>query len=129
MKLTNEQILAMCKDRLDGMKVSEIAKKYGISETYAQMMTPRTKERKYKIWYEAYIYPNIAAWMRKTNTAAIDFGKHLGVNQNSFFKAMTGEINLNKPKIDKILALTGMKYEDAFRTKDEICKSKGADKI
>lgn len=104
-------------DRAKGMTYRQIGEKYGV--TYQSVyITCRNVDGTYKtvIGPKGCIYPNLRAWLNQDRERS-----------KRFFQAMKGcairEIlkGAQMPKknaIDKMLALTGMTYEELFQEED-----------
>ena len=101
-------------DRAKGMSYREIAEKYGVTyQSVHATCTSVSGEYKKLISRNGCIYPNLRAWLNQDRQRS-----------DRFFQAMRGccirEIlkGSQMPKknvIDKMLAITGMTYEEMFR--------------
>lgn len=68
------------------------------------------------------IYPGIAKWVAKKGITLEKFSEMVGVGSASHLSAILhGRYNTSKATIDKILATTGLTYEEAFSlAKDDV---------
>lgn len=108
--MTKEQILGACSMRLDGHTLQEIADKYGVSAQYISTIVPRSFKTGVRC-----IYPALKAWMGQKGYSAERIAKFCDVHRNTVYGWLNGKHTIDKPCIDKILQLTGMTYEEAFR--------------
>jgi hypothetical protein len=100
-------------DRAKGMTYREIADKHGVSYQAVHTVCAKQGEPKRKIISsKACIYPNLRRWLNEDKQ-----------RQDRFFQAMKGGTfleclkGLRQPKkntIDKMIAITGMTYEELF---------------
>lgn len=119
--MTNEQILEMVSMRLKGASVREIKQKTGASDKDIKDYIPRalaySKNAKVDRAISKIVYPALRDWMvahNYTMTTAAKLGK---MNVTSFENALYGG-NPIKENIDKILAVTGLNYEQAFKREE-----------
>lgn len=63
-------------------------------------------------------YPAIGQWLRQTGTTLTELGKRTGLSASCINHTMKGKDLPNKYTIDKILAVTGLTYEEAFRREE-----------
>ena len=68
------------------------------------------------------IFPNLRQWMNKNlmtiaGLARLLYGQSATDYKNKLRKMLSGESNIRKKTIDKILDLTGMTYEECFAEK------------
>lgn len=103
--------------RLEGHTYEEIASKLGCSKQYIQQeigggqMQPRSSF--------SCIYPNIEKYRRKNHLTISSFANLIGASGASSLSRMLGNHgNPKKKLIDKILEVTGMTYEEAFKTEE-----------
>lgn len=116
------QILA---DRERGMKYKELADKYGCTiQNISQMLAgssnhPRPYYR--DVADDKCIYPAILLWLRENKVTIPELYRKIynefgGQRSSSLSRCLRGKATLRKKDIDSILAITGMTYEEAFRT-------------
>lgn len=108
--MTKEQILDMCKMRIDGHALQEIADKYGCTIECVRQLTPK---RGYK--RDKSVYPAINRWMEERNITMAYLSEMCGLSKGTISNTLNGRNSPTKYVIDKILLVTGLKYEDAFR--------------
>ena len=61
------------------------------------------------------VYPNILKWLDDHDMTFLDFAIETGLGDNAAANVIYGRHDPQKHVIDKILELTGMTYEEAFR--------------
>lgn len=113
--VTREKKLAAYQLFLEGVSKAEIARQLGISRQAVQLCLPKTRQmnRERKV-----VYPNILVWMEASGCDYIEMSRRAGMNVNTLRGALAGE-NSTKAVIDKILAVTGLSYEQAFCREDK----------
>lgn len=116
--MEKNQILEMCKMRLDGYSLAEIADRFCVSREYVRQCTPQCKNDGSPRFRtnKNYIYPAILSYMRTNRISTKSLSEKSGIAYPTLSKYLTGTTNPPKPAIDKILHVTGMTYEEAFRT-------------
>ena len=63
------------------------------------------------------VYTGIAKWIADNKLSLKEFTEKVGVSSTNHLSAiLRGEYNTSKTMIDKILAATGLTYEEAFGT-------------
>lgn len=111
--MTKEQILDACAMRLDGHALQEIADKYGVTKQRIMMLVPKTGGGR-KLYGDS-VYPQIKAWLSENRMSNKRLGVMLGVSNTTLSRWLMGGDTIPKAKIDKILSLTGLTYEQAFK--------------
>jgi len=113
--MTNEQVLDMCRRRLNGETLQSIADTYGITRERVRQLTPFVYNP------PPCIYPNIAKWMRAKSVPASKLAREAGLRGQSFYEILKGTHAPSKATIDRILAATGLTYEEAFAREETTC--------
>lgn len=113
--VTREKKLAAYQLFLDGVSKAEIARRLGLS--YEQVRTCLPKNRRVNMEGKM-VYPNILVWMEESGYDYAKMSRAVGVHVNTLRFALKGE-NTTKEVIDKILAATGLRYEQAFYREDK----------
>lgn len=110
--MTNEQRAEAYLMLLNGATIREASEKYGVSYQRIQQMFPGVSRRgrKYKC-----VYPNIGIWINLNCATLQKFAELVGVSCESVHNYLSGRRLPNKKLIDKILEVTGMTYEEAFK--------------
>ena len=104
-------------DRAKGMTYRQIADKYGV--TYQSVhATVCSVDGAYRtvISSRGCIYPNLRAWLNKDRRRRDRFFE--AMKGCSIRDIMNGTRMPKKPTIDKMIALTGMTYEELFQEDD-----------
>lgn len=118
MKKNTAMTLSMISMRTDGYGFGEIAAHFGVSKATAirrvkglckEVCETKVQEPRVRI-----VYPAICKWMRENNITVPDFASKSGIDLTSCYKILSGRAEPRKTNIDKILAVTGGKYETTF---------------
>lgn len=113
--MTKEQKIEAYSMWLDGATIQEIADKFGVSFKYIQQLFPGTiKYIPTYSNYSNYIYPNIVDYIKRNGISITYLSKKCGISIQAMRLFLIGKSNGSKKNIDKILEVTGMKYEEAF---------------
>lgn len=112
--MTNEQRAEAYLMLLNGATYEETAQKMGVSKQRLHQLMPnvRASGRQSKTW----IYPNIKQWMRHNRITICHLSELLGCHKATLGRYLSGKAQPDKTIIDKILEVTGMNYEEAFKT-------------
>lgn len=104
-------------DRRKGMTYREIAEKHGVSYQCVHTVCTRVDGTyRNRISEKGCIYPNLRHWLNKDRRRSAGFFKAMkGYSIRDF---MNGTRQPKKDAIDKMIALTGMNYEELFREED-----------
>lgn len=116
MKKNTSMTLSMISMRTEGYGFGEIAAHFGVSKATAIRRVKtlckgvcETKEPRINI-----VYPAIGKWMCENNVSVYDFASKSGIDLTSCYKILSGHTEPRKTNIDRILAVTGGKYETTF---------------
>lgn len=101
---------------VDGATYQEVADKFGVSRQYIHKVVDGFWESKHSVRKSKCIYPNIHAWLKRNRMTQGEFGTKIGVHQGHIWRLLSGTTKLTKDRIDQILEITGMSYEEAFKT-------------
>jgi transcriptional regulator with XRE-family HTH domain len=107
--------------RKRGLTHKEIAEICGCSRQYAATICAYSNPAYYRPIGDECIYPNLANWMNRHKVSRREFLKRMGLEAHSrnyerFTSYLRGDTNPRKQYIDKMLAITGMTYEEMFYT-------------
>ena len=109
-------------ERDKGLTYVEIAKKYGVSyQAVAQCCAKHTPGH-FKPYTETeVVYPNLRKWLNENKVSRSEFCRRMGtVTRGGSYDAVRcwfGGMNYpTKDRIDKILAMTGLTYEELWQT-------------
>lgn len=110
-KLTTMQIKDIQEKYANGATQRELAEEYGVSQALIQKRCggPYRKYNKKHI-----VYPAIEKYMKDHGLSNRKLALNAGMNYVALYYVLTGQHEPSKTTIDKILAYTGLKYEDAF---------------
>lgn len=107
-------------DRMAGMTYAAIAKKYGVSRQAVNMACAKYTPGHFKeITNERCVYPYLRKWINENKVVTSEFIRRLGLlpvtrNYGRVYRYLSGKGYPTKPVIDKILAVTGLTYEQLF---------------
>lgn len=63
-----------------------------------------------------YVYRGIELWMQRTQTSLVQLAERTGISAGTLGQLLKGRTESpRKDTIDRILAATGLTYEEAFR--------------
>lgn len=110
--MTNEQKAQAYLMLLNGATLKEAAETFGVSRQRMQQLFPKVFPRGPRI---KCIYPNIKRWIYENCGTQQKFAEMIGVCQKTAYDYLTGRRSPHKEIIDKILEVTGMTYEEAFK--------------
>lgn len=110
-----ESIVQMFEMRLDGFSLEEIGQHFGITRQRVQQILG-DKPVKYGRPVSKCVFPGIVKFLCKHNLSVRQFGTNLGYSGNSLtiYHKLWGINKFTMPEIKKILAYTGMTFEEAF---------------
>jgi plasmid maintenance system antidote protein VapI len=107
--------------RLNGCSVEEIAQRFGVSKQRISQILPRFDRSFQKTRNsDRCIYPVIKKYLLDNRLTYRRFAIICGLHPNSLYRNLVGDCDFSKRTIDKILAVTGMTYEQAFSTEVSI---------
>lgn len=117
MKKNTAMTLSMISMRAEGYGFGEIAAHFGVSKetairrvkTLCKGVCETKQEPRINI-----VYPAIGKWMRENKVSVYDFASKSGIDPTSCYKILSGRVEPRKTSIDRILAVTGGKYETTF---------------
>lgn len=103
--------------RQEGYTLQWLGDRYGLTrERIRQIM--EAHERKLAGLGErlsSCIYPEMRKWMIMHDENYTSLAEKCGVHMATMRNGLTGRTTIGKEVIDKVLAITGMSYEEAFR--------------
>ena len=101
--------------RLNGFSLQEIADQFGVSKQYiAQMFPASGRAAQHMRNPERCIYPSIRKYMKQNRMTYSRLAALCGCSPTSLYRNLTGEAEITKRTIDKLLEVTQMTYEQAF---------------
>ena len=120
--MTREQKIEAYQMLLDGYTLQAIGEKFGISRQRVLQLFS-VKHIRTDAAIESCAYPNIAKWMDENGYGYTGIAKLCNAPYASVFSALKECKDCKKSFIDKILKLTGMTYEVAFQTNQDLEES------
>ena len=112
-------------EREKGLTYRQIAAKYGVSHQVIGQACGKTNPLRFRYWGEkACVYPNVRAWLNDNKVSKSELIRRMGLETCPNTMAAIGA-NLNgrtfpqKHKIDMLLAVTGLSYEEFFEREAE----------
>jgi len=124
--MTKEDVIVMFTMRVNGSTLDEIGKKFGVTrERVRQILAANTKDPVTKGMKESAgckcIYPALADWMITNCCPAYKMCKETGLCKTvtTLYYKLQGRNPFNIVEIKKLLAYTGMTFEEAFGTGED----------
>lgn len=126
--MNEAKIDAMLADHKSGMTYKQIAEKHGVSTSRVGQLIGgsvlNAKNWFHTITPDACVYQGLRKWMNENSITCAEltrriWGHMLTNNYARLHKCLKGEIYPRKPMIDKLIEITGLKYEELF-SKEEI---------
>lgn len=113
----------MRKMRNQGVSYREIGEKFGLSKQRIYQIIGESNGYYRYITEEQCAYIGIREWLNHNKVNVTEFcrrvyGKYFTATYFRFTQCLRGKYHFKKPMIDKILSLTGLTYEEAFKEKD-----------
>jgi hypothetical protein len=114
----NEEMITM---RKQGLKYKEIAEKFGVSWQRVRKICGNQDVAYFHAVSSECIYPKLRKWMNDNQITRTEFLKRMGLsdcadNRSRLSGYMKGKCYPQKKYIDKMLAATGLTYEELFFT-------------
>lgn len=115
--VTKHEKLAL---REQGMTYQQIADRLGISyQAVAQALGEYNPNHFHYVPETSCIYPNLRKWMNDNKVGKTELTRRCGYanspsNKGRIFRYLQGKVDPPKRFIDRILAATGLTYEQAF---------------
>ena len=95
-----------------GRTLRELADEYGLTYQRIQQITSEKPQPRKQ--HQHYIYPNIRAWLFENGCTVKELAELCGVSTACLSQFLRGNTRSSKYLIDRLLDVTGMKYEEAF---------------
>ena len=111
-------------DRQKGMSLRAIAAKYGVShQAVSQVCAKYMPGRFVPFTPEQVIYPNLRRWLNENRVSKSEFLRRMGnlpqaSSSESLRSWFRGDHYPDKAHIDKILAVTGLTYEELWEVEE-----------
>ena len=111
-------------ERAKGKTYKEIAEMYGVSHQRVAQVCCRQKDHQFRPFTEERcIYVNLRNWLNENKISLSEFARRCsntvnGPTLNRFGGILRGSNYPNKQTIDKILAVTGLTYEQLWEVDD-----------
>lgn len=118
--MDKKRILDMVSMRLDGATFQEIGDAHGITSNGARSAIMRSIGLcdKPKKSIERIVYPAIRNWLTEHQMSKRKFSSQIGVSVAHVTNILNGKVNPTIKIANKILSVTGLTYEEAFRRED-----------
>lgn len=118
--MTREEKLELCAMRLDGATLDQIGARFGVTgeaiRAHLQNLAAGKNTRPC-IW-DSCIYPNLGHRLGDMRYSVRDLAAALGVTNRVVYSWFHGDTEIKMGAIRKLLALTGLSFEQAFATEE-----------
>lgn len=115
-KLSDSDRLEAVRMRKDGMSYQEIADRFGVSRQAINDLFRDGKRADQKPKNTHLIkYIGIKKYLETNRISIGKFSKMCGIDNTTMWRNLIGKTDMLKRNIDKILKVTGMTYEEAFK--------------
>lgn len=115
--MTKEQKIEAYAMRLDGATLQEIADRFGVTKQWISKILP--KDPAFPGKTAKCVYPSIKNWLTEHHISYGTFREMIGVSPLTLTRYLSGRSDPSKKVIDKILDITEMTYEEAFKEETE----------
>lgn len=111
--------------REKGLTYTEIAKELGISRQAVAQVLGKEQKAHFRPWTsDRCIYVGVRNWLNENRITMAELIRELGLVRNPalydrYRRYLDGRTELRKHTIDKLLEITGLTYEEAFRQEGE----------
>ena len=111
--------------REKGLTYKEIAKELGISRQAVAQVLSKEQKSYFRPWTaDRCPYVGLRNWLNENQIVMAELLRRLGFAPESalhyrYRDYLSGRTELRKHTIDKLLEITGLTYEEAFRQEDE----------
>lgn len=111
-------------EREKGLTYRQIAQKYGVSKQAVHNVCAKQNGNFRPFTEETCVYPNLRQWLNDNRITKSEFIRRMGATyitqENARYAAyFRGEHYPSKQTIDKMLAVTGLTYEQLFYREDK----------
>ena len=111
-------------DRRNGKTYQQIADENGVSKQAVQNLMQNHGYTGFKFFGKKHcIYPNLRKWLNDTKTSRKALAGLLGLaptaNINLISGYLTGKFYPAKPRIDRLIEITGLTYEQLFSEEEK----------
>lgn len=121
--MTKEQKLEIVKLRQEKKTYAQIGTIMGVSRQRIHQILSDTTTKRNLSRGKNWVYPAFTRYVRETDTTIREMSNMLGVTHHTFRSWMVGDRDIKLEHIKKILAITGMTFEEAFQRKDSSAHS------
>ena len=119
-KPIGERTMQIILDSESGMTCRAIAEKHGVSHQRVQSVVGKYSPAHFRYLTESgCIYPNLRRWMNSNKVSRAEFLRRMGLeaypeNKRRLNAVMTGNYDVRRSFVDRMLRVTGMTYEEMF---------------
>ena len=113
-------------DREKGLTYREIAAKYGVTYQAVACVCGKNNPNRFRYHTEkGVVYPNLRTWLNDNKVSVKELTRRLDIGtyaENCLRTrgVISGKTNPRKDYIDRLIAITGLTYEELFAERKEI---------
>lgn len=106
--------------RVNGATYQEIADYFHVTKQYVHSTLSQFVGEGYTVGTVKCVYPGLKRWMLTTGTSAKEINKKLQMcsHPSMFYNRIRGKTQFTIQEVKKILAFTGLTFEEAFGEED-----------
>lgn len=116
-KLSDEQMMDICRYRINGMPVKEIAKTMNVSaDDVCQTLRFVSGSKRKGKWPRKDYYPAIVEWMQRHDMTTPELAKLTGIPKSRLANSICGAngVTLSKADADRLAKVTGLKLREIY---------------
>lgn len=117
--MTNEEMKKALCMIVDGASYQEVADELGTTKQNVSQVCKYLFEKKMAVREDGCIYPNIYVWLRMNRVSKAELARRMDISYQQLYGILNGKRTVTKERIDQMLEITGMTYEEAFKTEKE----------
>ena len=117
--MTNDEMKKGLCMIVDGASYQEVADELGTTRQNVQQTYKYLFDNKMAVREGSCVYPNIYKWLKTNRVSKAEMARRMGISNPQFSRILSAKGTTTKERIDQILEITGLTYEEAFTKKEE----------